>query len=281
MRASFLLAIGAVSAFLGCGRLGFDASQTGTPDAASSSDASPADGSTDLNLVSRAVLSRYFLAEGVIDAPVASSRGDLELEVLDATNLETLSPSSGRGVRFNVVGGPDRICAPIAGSTVAAIEGMNQATLEIVADIRVGHEFRSRLAGIGIGGQWGFSLGYSSADTTIVYSMNNTQTVFGAWTVDADARDRAVYTVVYDSNETAEAERVRLYINGLLATPAPSQNIDSGMVLTVGAGIFCIGNSPEATRAPDGDIFYAALYSAALTGSEVARNSARLLEFDD
>ena len=273
----------AVALAAGCGRVGFnlDSAQDASVgvDAAASTDASARP-----PLVDDGLVVRYFLDEEVSEGTVASSNGLLDLSVEDAaTGVVSEELATGRGFRFTSVSSNGRACAPIDGTPVfEALQGSRTGTIEVVADIVAGDSSRSRLAAIGVNGAWSFSAGYSSNDTSFVFSMNRTNEEYGVWVLDAATQGRVVYTFVFDSEQPAPEDRIKMFIDGAripLATHAVPIALDEGLKL--GDPMLCIGNRGNGSRSPEGAIYYAAFYAVALTSSAIMENASRLLVHDD
>jgi hypothetical protein len=281
VRAALLLVLVA-----SCGRLGFDDDTQPAGDGGNLADAAADGASVDADvtkLTNRGLLGRYFLTESATAAALSPTAGGLVLDVVDVDNeLSATQLATGSGLTFSTVGGDARACIDVAATTLQSeLDGGTTGTIEVVADIQQGTAMRSRLAGIGVDVEWSFALGFSSVDSMLIFSMNVTAIEFGRWNIDAGLLGRTVYTLVYDSEAPIVSERVRLYIDGQQSVPNTGVAIMPGQSLTLGASTYCIGNRRSGMRAPQGTIFYAAIYASALGEKEVFVNAQRLLQNDD
>jgi hypothetical protein len=250
-------------------------------------------------LVSRGLVVRYFLDEAPAGqtATVVRDAVDpaLDLPMRYDTGDDPLwfEAPSGRGLRFPAIELDGGACAPIAGTKIlTALNGSTTGTLEVVAEMTAGSVYGSRLLHIGLGSEWAFSLGFSTVmpPTSVWFGGQFATTVapsnvYRFWPLDVAALGRTVLTLVYDSREVAEADRVRLYVNGVAMAFDPTQAqetlVANDPIAVRADEHLCVGNRFIGGRTPVGSISYAALYAAALLPSEVQTNVARLVSRDD
>lgn len=116
----------------------------------------------------------------------------------------------------------------------------------------------------------------------IIPTINNTYT----GTINADLKNlgRCVIHMCYDSAQSTESERIKIYVNGLrvgysdiwdLPDIGDTINLYSGNKISFGPI-----NSSDWTS-PDMDIYYFAAYDEVLTSSQIYDQSLRLLSDDD
>jgi hypothetical protein len=192
--------------------------------------------------------------------------------------------SGNRGLHWDRItaGARDRASVLADGSKIAsALDGSQTGTIEVVVDFATLHQTGTRLAHIGSGTDGGvFTLKNLADSTNLQFSLNNNAT--GAWDVEFQGGGRMVLHLVFDSRETNPLPRVVLYKNAIAMTPVSEPNPDAGTTIVIGANdYYVIGNRESGDRVGVGSIFYAALYSAALTPMEVANNAGLLLLDDD
>ena len=96
------------------------------------------------------------------------------------------------------------------------------------------------------------------------------------------AQGRLVIHCVVDTSQPTAADRALLYVNGTLATrtagTSPALNSNPPILNT---DYLTVGNVEGAGRSPLGDVYYAAIYTKALTPAQVAANAQRLAASDD
>jgi hypothetical protein len=104
----------------------------------------------------------------------------------------------------------------------------------------------------------------------------------GEWEVDFIGRGRLVLHAVLDTAQTDENLRARLFLDGAEVprisgtAPQPSQQLNLGI-----GSSYVIGNRPEGGRTPNGRVYYAAMYSVALTPAQILQNTSVLISHDD
>jgi hypothetical protein len=254
-----------------------------------SPDASSPDTGVPAVLASTGLVVRYFIDEddsGTGPTELQDSAPDpLPLMLYYDDEIMTFTEDSGnRGLHWDRIttGAQDRASVLADGSKIAsALDGSQTGTIEVVVDLAMVHDTGTRLAHIGSGTDRGvFTLRSRENTTNLQFSLNNNAT--GAWDVELQGGGRMVLHLVFDSRETNPLPRVVLYKNAIAMTPVSEPNPDAGATIVIGADdYYVIGNRESGDRVGVGSIFYAALYSAALTPVEVAHNAGLLLLDDD
>jgi hypothetical protein len=267
----------------------FDPSGIAIGDASPSPDASSPDVGMPAVLASTGLVVRYFIDEadsGTGPTELQDSAPDpLPLMLYYDDQIMSFTEDSGnRGLHWNRItaGARDRASVLADGSKIAsALDGSQTGTIEVVMDFAMVQEFGTRLVHIGSGTDPGvFTLRSHENTTNLQFSLNNNAT--GAWDVEFQGGGRMVLHLVFDSRETNPGSKVVLYKNGVAMTPVSEPNPDAGATIVIGSNdYYVIGNRESGDRGGVGSIFYAALYSAALTPMEVAHNAGLLLLDDD
>lgn len=242
-----------------------------------------------LVLVSRGVLARWFLDEPDSAALVFDAIAppvDLSVE-LNGTGFPKLTGEPGvRGVTWDQAGTDGYVRTAIAGTKLESLDGAQQATIEAVLSLTAVSDGETRLIHFGANTESGrFSLRADDINTIELW-IDDTMRV--SWPVDLSA-PRLVLHLVYDSDETDEADRARLYVGGALARDGSvASAISSGSSLDIASQApvtFHIGNrdgsSPTDGRSAAGTYHYVALYDVALSALEVGTNAAALATRDD
>ena len=189
-----------------------------------------------------------------------------------------------RGLSWAAAGGTAVAAASINGTKIISRLNGNQAfTIELVARVDSIVNF-TRVVFIGR------SEPGQNPDDALVLRFDNAgmlqayieNTSVGRWPFDYAMAGRAVIHLVVDSTQPIPDVRRRLYVNGTLvpaadaAAPAQLSNVNLSM-----ATVFSLGNRPAGTHSFGGTLYYAALYDAALSASDVEANAAQLLVDDD
>jgi hypothetical protein len=96
-----------------------------------------------------------------------------------------------------------------------------------------------------------------------------------------DLQSRHVVHVVVDTMQAAEADRARLYVDGVLVAPS-SGMVTEGETLSIPNGAyFLLGNELDDNRSFEGTLYYAAIYDQALSVNDVSNNVDVLMLDDD
>lgn len=236
-------------------------------------------------LVDRGLLARYFIDEatnGQQPTHLRDAASDpIDLPVTYTTSVGFTGQTPHRGLRFDATGGMGRASVLMDGTKLTALEGITQATLEVVATLDAADPLGSRLIHVGdLGNESRFSL-QARSTTEVDFEWRGSTPDFGLWQVADLAQQRAVLHFVFDTPAANAQDRGRLYLDGVrqaatIAAPQPSEP------LQVGTGRFLVvGNREAGERTPQGVIHYAAIYAAALTDAEIVTNAAALTAADD
>jgi len=237
-------------------------------------------------LVDDGLIARYYIDEA------ASGQGPSELEDAAADPLALpltyvgfnpmtfIDEGGHRGLNWPQSGIDARACASTAGTKVeTAIDGGTAATIEVVARVEGTHTEYSRLSEIGEN--------LIPELTLRVHSLSAARfdwnaSLVGVWPVDFQALGRVVLHLVLDTTRNNAANRARLYVNGATVNSMSMTPPVQGSTTTLPAGSsYCVGNREIGERSIAGTIFYAALYSEALSGSQIDQNAKVLLADDD
>lgn len=92
-----------------------------------------------------------------------------------------------------------------------------------------------------------------------------------------------VFHVVLDTDLGSANERLRMYVDGALATPVTTPSVAQGDYMNVGnfAPAVVVGNIPSGGRSIFGTIYYLALYDEAMPATVVADHAAILAQKND
>ncbi|EYF04858.1 LamG-like jellyroll fold domain-containing protein [Chondromyces apiculatus] len=237
-------------------------------------------------LVDRDLLVRYFIDEGGSGAATGTladaALDPLPLAVTGSSALSFVTEGGHRGFGWNVSGDSGRASVAVPGSKLEArLNGSQQGTIEVVVDIDAVVSQSSRISHIGFDEQSGsFSL-TSNSTSRLQFRWNNS-ILAGSWPVALPALGRAVVHVVLDTTQEDPEARLRLYVN---ASPMPRVSgavpTQDALVALVPDTHYVLGNREVGLRSFKGSMFYAAMYTAALSTEEVLHNTALLLVNDD
>ena len=238
-----------------------------------------------LPLIDRGLVVRYFLDEArtdpaprtVVDAGPLSF--DLDVDVED--NDPSFVLVNGHGAASWASEGEDGLMseALLFSDTFRFLfEGGTTATLEAVASIADAGN-ASRLIHIGNGSERGF-LTLAVTDDGLFFFYDGTEA--SEWpTPTGGLNQRAVITLVIDTTQNVETERLKLYIDGVRLL-GPDQAPDQNFSLDIPFGrSLTLGNRSGGGASFQGELFYAAIYNVALTDEEVLDNVQALLSSDD
>jgi hypothetical protein len=255
-------------------------------------------------LVDRGLLTRYFIAEAdtgmgppnLLDA--APNPLDLPIDYGDANpppggggaggmpvippdrNVMFTSSSGHRGLRFvekNRSGGAD---VPVGGK-LDVLDGQSQVTVECVAEVldSGGGGLCGRISHLGVNSHGAVTL-CSEPESRLSFRMNGSERE--NWDVGTTLQSRTVVHAVLDTT-LADGARVRMYVDGVDLGPSSTapMPVTQGETILFSGGRYVLGNRPSEDASLEGTLYYCALYSVALTASEVANNAALLLADDD
>jgi hypothetical protein len=249
-------------------------------------EAGPRDGTIDaLGLVDDGLLVRYFIDEA------ASGQTPIRIEdsaptpltlVLTYTNAFSFTEPAPdhRALRWTAPSDVGRASAPIDGTKISSmLDPAKTFTLELVTELRGNGAGENRFISVANGTSTYGSVALITSDLVSLRLHLGTATVY--WSVPF-AQGRLVLTCVVDTTQATATDRAKLYINGAPATrtggTSPSQGYDPPILLS---DYLAIGNVEGAGRSPEGDIFYAAIYTTALSPAQVMTNAQRLMANDD
>jgi hypothetical protein len=237
-----------------------------------------------LALTDRALLTRYYMDE--------AASGTAPTELIDhAPNPENLTLTYEGEMSFDEVDGnralswaafeqSSRASMPVAGSKIVQLQATKTATIEVVLEMSQVSSSHTRLSHIGESTDAGQFTLSSSAITRAQLYVNGWNRI-GLWEVDFQSLGRMVLHAVLDTAQADAEDRQRLYINGAPAVRVGGSLAVQDLVIDVGTTThYVIGNREIGSRSGLGKIYYAALYTDALTDAEIVNNAATLL-FDD
>lgn len=248
-------------------------------------------------LIDRGLLVRYFVDEAASgQGPAAlSDHGPgaaFDLPIVYDAMMQYAEASTGRGLHFPP-GHEGAARRPIQGTKVRDdLDGVTNATVEVV------FEATSASSGGGVlfmmmdpgSGDGRFGLGISN-DTFMYFELNqDTPAISDAsalWSADVVGVGRVVLQAVLDTTLPTAAERTRLFIDGVLVPhhqnppitvtpPTSGEGIDTCLACEL-----TIANRQQGDREVVGTVYYAAIYTEALTVPELDQNRALLTENDD
>jgi len=239
-----------------------------------------------LCLVKQDLVARYFLDEAASgQAPPAaldSAPDPRDLAIAYTTQPVYTSVSTGRGLAFSANDSSGLVQNTTDNSKFFdKLNGNTQATIEVVAKIDGVTSSFDRIVFLGQDTSNKLSLGtqFTGGTNQLSFDLNATLGVDAP--VDFTNVGRAVFHAVLDTKDADQAKRMRIYVNGALqassSTTLPNQNV----AIAIGAGqYFGLGNRDTSGRSMKGSLYYAAIYSRALTDAEIAQN-VNLLKLSD
>lgn len=230
-------------------------------------------------------------ASGTAPTAILDASGnsyDLDSDVTyDGTMAFTEDAAGNRGLVSSDRDGDHRILKNINNTSDAlrdALYDHDEGTIEVVLTLVGGNNNGGRIFGINdrLGGNGMFTL----------KANQNDDAYLGVAFAGADANsiaigtDRCVIHVVFDSNEAAQDDRMKVYKDGeLIWVCGTALGIGSGGVFSLPADLDLIlfnrSSSGSYARSIEGTIGYAAMYPAALTPAQIDNNAALLLDDDD
>jgi len=262
-----------------------DGSVASDADASAVSDAM-IDASPDLlSLVDLGLLVRYFIDEAsagqtrkkVLDHGPGVA---LDLDIFYDGELDYFAILGNRGLAWRRAGRKDIASAAIDGSKIRDLDNSTTGTIEIVAHIVAVMPEYAHLLHIGDSSDDSghFTLRTNDINEVQLW-LNNAE--LAAW--DVTLGIRTVLTVVVDTTQVTDTDRVKLYVDGTLVnqdrSSPPTVNTP---IMIPGNRSLSLGNSPnEDGRSIEGRIYYAALYENALTQEQAKQNASLLIVNDD
>jgi hypothetical protein len=235
-------------------------------------------------LTSSGLVVRYFIDEAAAgQAPIVledSAPDPLKLPLTYAPELSFVEEGGHRGLSWASEGVAGRASIQVDGTKImSALNGSQVVTIEVVVRIVAVDNNASRIVHIGVNQESG-RLGLRSAVLGEIEAWWNNE-MLALWSLPLSGRK--VLHAVIDSTQSVPADRVRLFVDGSPA-PAPpsSQPPLLGEALDLNVGRYLVlGNREDGIRSFEGVMYYAALYSAALTDTEIGQNAMVLLATDD
>lgn len=255
------------------------------------------------DLVDTGLLARYFIDEsGSGDAsgdvqdvaidPVALSIQDFD-DVMDF-----VTEDGHRGLGWTAAGIRGVVSRGVGTTKFASLNNTVHGTIEVVARVDQASTFGSRLMHIGTSSESSFTLAISHPgpqDTMPLAPPNRLEmrtrghgdpAPYRYAFFDFDrAGERVVIHAVYDSQETEEDDRIRMYIDGTevlrQTTDAEARPLLDEQLFVSDDESVTIGNRDIGGRSIEGTIFYAAMYRAPLSEDEIRQNADELLRADD
>lgn len=242
------------------------------------------DGAVDaLALVDEGLLVRYFIDEA------ASGQGPTQLTdsaptpmalALSYTPALSFVQSPSRGLHWTTAGDNGRASAPVNGTKIlTALDPATTFTLEIVADLQSVGAGEDRFVSVANGTATYGSIALITSDLVTLRLHLGTAAI--TWSVPW-AQGRLVIHCVVDTNQATASDRTTLYVNGVPATrttgTSPIQGYTPPILTT---DYLAVGNLEGAPRSPGGSVYYAAIYTTALSPAQIATNVQRLTASDD
>ena len=246
-------------------------------------------------IVDTGLISRYYIDEAASGiAPtslVDSSSNGYDLTTIDygGGNLAFVEVSGNRGLVSSSITGTQRAVRAIDNTSDAlrdALEGTQTATIEFVADLTAGNSGGGRIFGVnGRAGQNGECIMRFNTSSGGGLTPMWDDIARGLWIIGASS-GRRVYHLVFDTTQATASNRVLIYVNGSVqAATSAGTTITQNSTLSLGSNLdltmFNRENSGSYDRSIGGTIFYAAIYSSALSSTNVADNYAVLTADDD
>lgn len=246
-------------------------------------------------LIERTLQVRYFIDEADSGQEpielIDSSTNPLPLAIEYVGDSPAFVETDGhRGLQWSQSGSDARVNAAIDSNAplFQALHGGTTATMEAVLSITAAELEGSRVIDFSPGGvalgQSLFSLEITGAYEVQLDWNERSGDVAGKWAIGPAVRERFVAHLVFDSDQISRADRLQLYIDGVAAPRGINNTVFRGTTIdlaTLNPLFFGLGNRARGARSPRGTLFYAAVYSAALTADEIAQNAAALLASDD
>lgn len=248
-------------------------------------------------LVDRGLLVRYFVDEAASGQmpPALTDHGPaplFDLPIVYDAMVHYAEAGTGRGLQFPA--NHDAAAHQVIQDTKVRsdLDGVTAATIEVVfeatsASLGGGVLFMLMQPGSGDGR---FGMGIGANKFPYLELNQDSPAVSDAsalWNVDVVGVGRIVLQVVVDTTLPTEAERARLFIDGVLA-PHHANPPFAVIPPMVGEGIdtcatceLILANRQQGDRFVAGTVYYAAMYTEALTTGELANNVALLTANDD
>lgn len=237
-------------------------------------------------LVGTGLLVRYFLDEAESgDGPnevLDSAPDPLDLPIDWNSNMRYVTENGNTGLEWQAASSNGSAFTSVEGTKLALIDGQTSATIEAVFEVQDADSSGSRVVHFGEASEGGlFTLRLESVSAPRL--TWNHEVPMGQWSYNFQDM-RAVVHVVFDSTEAIAQDRRRLYVDGQLVGPPSGEEPNIGaaidLFLDESDPDFALGNRANGFRSMAGILFYAALYTEALTPDEIQTN-AQILAIDD
>lgn len=206
----------------------------------------------------------------------------LDLPILFDDSASFATVGGNRGLEFTEDDGDAGAKTAVQGTKVRdALNQATSATIELVVDVS-NPRGDSRLFHVGIDDNRGRISLQAEDDGSLNLIINNDERA--DWNIDLQMEGRVVVHLVFDSTQLVEADRAKLYLDGVLIPVNQVQNLNQNDAIDVpdqGDVIFVLGNRDAGQRGYIGVMYYAALYSAAMSALDVAEHASILLDDDD
>lgn len=232
-------------------------------------------------LSDRALVARYFVDEAAVGIAPPALEDDaddpLALPVVYGTDAEYTDRLGNRGLSLRGLTENAVASAPLAGTKLeTALAGASQLTIELVVEIDRLIDDSAVLFEIGNDDDTDIAVRANRGDTLIRLDSSDL-----VWPVQLVGR-RLVLHLVVDASIGASLERSRLYIGGNRQNGVFGDLLTGGFDVDLGEGAtLTLANQAAGGDSYAGVAFYAAIYGAALTESEVAAHARRLATSDD
>lgn len=233
------------------------------------------------------LVARYFFdeaASGQVPTEALDGSGvgtPVNLPITYGNSLAYTEVSGNRGINSSSASGNGVIKSAtlLTGNKIYdALNGSTTATLEYVVDITGYNQGGGRIFGLmnGNSGDGTFLMtGDNLGDTNAEIRVNG-RVVYDV----ASPLGRHVIHVVLDTGQISSADRAVWYLDGV-AQSNEANNLGLNETLAFATTTLVGLNRPDATRGAAGTLFYGAIYSAALTPSQIAANASELSTADD
>jgi hypothetical protein len=236
-------------------------------------------------LVDRGLLTRYFIDEADAgQAPLAlqdAAPNPLPLPMIYVPELTFATDGVNRGLECTAAGLSGRASIAVDGTKLVTLHGSKTGTIEVVIDIDDVTGFNSRISHIGYESESGrFSLTTSSLSRLRLWLKG--YDLAGDWPVPLDTLGRVVVHAVLDTSLPDPEDRTRLFVNASPVARIGGTPPDLDEVIDLATGRHhVLANREIGERSFQGRLYYAAMYTTALTEDEVLENTAILINDDD
>jgi hypothetical protein len=246
--------------------------------------------------VSRGLLTRYFLdeaASGTTPTAVQDAAPDplpLPLDYgaigagggMTAPNMSFTEVLGHRGLTWQEKNQSGSAFVAVAGSKLIALDGSTEATIECVADVQDagGGGVCNRFLQLGANTNGTLTL-CTNSPGVVSFRLNGTKPE--EWNVGLGSMGRTVLHLVLDTQQANPDDRVRLFVDGVARGIGDVTNSPpaAGDAIALSTGDYVLGNRISGDGALLGTLYYCAVYTVALTVSEITQNTELLEASDD